>query len=88
MNPLGILWLALGVYFCVMRYWFGKRAAGALEIGGILAGCMALFYVYRMYRYFPGNAPICYTPGNLLERVFTGYEDGILTLIGNLQKLF
>lgn len=87
MNPLGIFWLALALYFCVMRYWFGKKANGVLYIGGILTACMALFYVYRMYRYFPGDIPICYTPGNLLERMWDGYEAHILKLIAYLQKL-
>lgn len=82
MNPLGILWLALAVYFCVMRYWFARQAKEVLYIGGVLAACMAFFYVYRMYRYFPGDVPICYTPGNLLERMWMGYKDKIFAIFG------
>lgn len=82
MNPLGILWLALILYFIVMRYFLGKKPKGVLQIGGVLAACMLLYYGYRMYRYFPGDAPICYTEGNLLERIFSEYQDFILILGG------
>lgn len=83
LNPLGILWLALILYFIVMRYCLGKKPRGVLQIGGVLAGCMLLFYFYRMYRYFPGELPICYTEGNLLERIFSGYREFILGLSGS-----
>lgn len=79
MNPLGILWLAFAVYFVVMRYLLGKPAKGALQLGGVLAGGTLIFYLYRMYRYFPGEAPIGYTGGNLLERAFPGYREFMLT---------
>lgn len=75
MNPLGILWFALAVYFAVMRYWFGKEAKGELQIGGGLAACMLALYLYRMYRFFPGELPVCYMEGNLLERIWAGYRD-------------
>ena len=30
--------------------------------------CMA-FYVWRMFRYYPGEPPMSYYPGNLLSRI-------------------
>lgn len=75
MNPLGILWLVLALYFAVMRYWFSRPAKGVLQIGGILAGCMLALYLYRMYRFFPGEPPLVYEEGNLLERMWEGYRD-------------
>lgn len=80
MNPLGILWLALAVYFVVMRYWMGKRAKGVLQIGGCLVVCMLLLYGYRMYRYFPGEPPIAYSSGNLLSYVTPGYEERMMEI--------
>lgn len=80
MNPLGILWLALILYFIAIRYCLGKKPKGVLQIGGALAACMLLYYGYRMYRYFPGKAPICYSEENLMERVFLGYREFVLRL--------
>lgn len=74
MNPLGILWLLLAVYFCVMRYGMGKKPKGLLQMGGIVVGGMILFYFYRMWKEFPGNPPVSYTPGNLLEHFVPGYR--------------
>lgn len=81
LNPLGILWLALAVYFVLMRYWLLKEAKGVLQAGGVLAAGMLVYYVYRMYMYFPGKAPICYTSGNLLERLIPGYRGLVLRLV-------
>lgn len=80
MNPVGIGWTVLAVYFCVMRYWLGKRPKGIWQAGGVLTGCMVIVYLFRMYRYFPGDAPMCYTDGCVLERVFGGYRTFILGL--------
>ncbi len=82
MNPMGILWLFLAIYFCIMRYGLGKKPAGVLQIGGCLVVMMAVLYLYRMYREFPGAEPLCYTPGNLLERLWLGYGSWILEKIG------
>lgn len=82
MNPLGIFWLGLAAYFVIMRYGFGKTAKGVLQVGGVLAACMLVFYGYRMYRYFPGEAPVCYTPGSLLERLVPGYREFVLHFWG------
>ncbi len=88
MNPLGILWLLLALYFCVMRYGFGKKPKGLWQMAGIVIGLMILVYLYRMYRYFPGEPPLCYTPGNLLERLIPGYEDGVRRVLKRLTLLF
>lgn len=82
MNPIGIGWLILAVYFCVMRYWFGKSARGLMEAGGVLIVCMVVFYVFRMSRYFPGDAPLCYTEGCLLERAVPGYRSFVFRFFG------
>lgn len=86
MNPLGIFWLFLAVYFCLMRYVFGKKPVGVMQIGGGLVVLMAAFYLYRMYACFPGEVPICYTPGNIMERTKPGYAEEIPQLIAGIQN--
>lgn len=85
MNPLGILWTGLALYFMVMRYWLKKPAKGVLQIGGCLVACMILLYGYRMYCRFPGEPPMEYTSGNLLERAVPGYREWMFRLIGTLK---
>lgn len=65
--PIGV-WLAVAAY---ERYFQGKcrlspvlRAAG----GALLAG-MLLFYIYRMYMYFPDSPPMIYSDDNLLRYI-------------------
>lgn len=36
----------------------------------IIAVGMVIFYVWRMYKYFPGEPPMSYYYGNLLKRIF------------------
>lgn len=86
MNPLGILWLLLAIYFCVMRYGLGRRAKGILQMGGVIIGLMILLYLYRMYLYFPGEPPISYTPGNLLERLLPGYGQWVNETAGKIRS--
>ena len=85
MNPLGIGWLLLAVYFFLMRYTFGKKPVGLLQVGGCLVVLMIVFYIYRMCFVFPGETPICYEEGNLLARLRPGYEENVLYLIETLQ---
>ena len=87
MNPLGIGWLALAAYFCVMRYWLGKKPKGVLQMGAALAVCMAAFYLYRMVRYFPGEVPIAYAEKNLLERILPGYRELVERLAALLARV-
>ena len=73
MHPVGIGWLLLAAYFCLMRYILGKRPVGVLQMGALLAVCMEIVYVWRMFQEFPGEAPMAYVPGSLLEQVVPGY---------------
>lgn len=78
MNPLGIAWILWTLYFAVMRYVFGKKAKGLMTAAGGIVVMMIVVYGWRMYLDFPGKPPICYTPGNLLERVVPGYENLVM----------
>ena len=87
MQPLAIGWLMLAAYFGLMRYGLGKKPLGVLQMGAALAVCMAVFYLYRMVRYFPGEAPIAYVEENLLERILPGYRERIDGLAMALERI-
>ncbi len=78
MNPLGMVWILWALYFAVMRYGFGKKAKGLMTAGGVIVVMMIGVYAFRMYMEFPGKPPICYTPGNVLERIVPGYENLVM----------
>ncbi len=82
-HPLAIGWILWGICAGISRYLLGRGARSALYAAGMLAGLMAIFYLWRMYRYFPGEEPIVYTAGNLLERRFPGYGEWVTGLIGS-----
>lgn len=86
MNPLGLLWFALVVYFCVMRYGLGKKPKGLFGMGGVIIGLMVILYLVRMYLYFPGNPPISYTPGNMLEHILPGYRLMVEKIVTTLHS--
>ena len=87
MNPLGIGWAVLAVYFVVMRYWLGRKPVGLLQGGGILTVCMAVLYIYRMYSSFPGEVPIMYTQENLFAQIVPGYQQWIEKLTAVLVQI-
>lgn len=82
MNPLGILWIGLAAYFCLMRYVLGKKPKGVLTVGGVLTVLMVFFYLYRMYCFFPGEAPVSFYEGNLIGRFWPGYEELVMRIAG------
>lgn len=75
MNPLALGWIFLGLYVGFMRYIKGKKAKGVKIILVVLLVSMIVFYVYRMLTQFPGAAPISYTGGNLIEKIFPEYGE-------------
>ena len=81
-HPMAVGWILWGIYAGISRYLLGRKAQGALYAAGVLAGLTAVFYLWRMYRFFPGEEPIAYTAGNLLERLFPGYGEWVTGLIG------
>lgn len=86
MNPLAAGWVLLAVYICVMRYVFGRKAKGALPAAYVLIGLMAVLYIYRMVKFFPGTPPISYTGGNFFEKIMPWYRSFILK--GEFRNLF
>ena len=61
---------ALFVVFCVSRYLLLQRRVKVLQwcVAVVLVG-MLLYYVWRMWRYFPGDPPMSYYSRNLLNQL-------------------
>ena len=73
LHPFIYLVALLAIVAGVKRY-IRKQSLQSLKkwaITLILAACV--FYVYRMYRYFPGEPPISYYSGNVLRSIFSLY---------------
>lgn len=88
MNPLGIAWILWAVCFAVMRYGFGKKPKGLMTAAGVIVVLMVAVYVWRMYLYFPGEPPISYTPGSILERMVPGYKRMVMGVWGSIRGLW
>lgn len=62
-----ILWIAV---FLVNRYFLCRQRTPFLRGCLIVTlAAMLFFYMWRMYRYFPGEPPMSYYEGNLFRRV-------------------
>ena len=88
MNPLGIAWILWAVCFAVMRYGFGKKPKGLMTVAGVIVVLMVAVYVWRMYLYFPGEPPISYTPGSILEQMVPGYKRMVMGVWGSIRGLW
>ena len=68
-NPFIYAVFLLAAVFCIRRYFLHKKN-GCLKKWLILLFIgMLVFYIYRMIRYFPGEPPMSYYTGNLLNRI-------------------
>ncbi len=72
MHPFIYLIILLMVMFCVQRYLMQRenyrvlyRCVVAVAIG------MLLFYIWRMWRYYPGEPPMSYYYGSLAYRIYS-----------------
>lgn len=88
MNPLGIVWILWGVCFAVMRYGFGKKSKGLMTAAGVIVVLMIVVYAWRMYQYFPGEPPISYTPGSILEQMVPGYRGMVMGVWENIRGMW
>ena len=70
MHPFIYPIILLAVLFCFCRYIMenkGMKLLFALVI--IIAVAMIAFYIWRMYMYFPGDAPMSYYYGSLFGQI-------------------
>lgn len=64
----------LVIVFLIRRYLLHKEAKSLQKWLILLLAGMLVFYIYRMLRYFPGDPPMSYYPGNLLNRICRALE--------------
>lgn len=60
----------LAAAFVIRRYVLQKEVRSLQKWLILLLAGMLVFYIYRMIRYFPGEPPMSYYPGNLLKRIY------------------
>lgn len=57
------------IVFAIRRYLLQKEDKSMIKYLLMIAGAMVVFYLYRMIRFFPGEAPMNYYYGNILYRI-------------------
>lgn len=64
----------LTAVFVIRRYILHKETGSLKKWLIFLLAGMFVFYIYRMIRYFPGEPPMSYYPGNLLSRIAQAFQ--------------
>lgn len=64
----------LAAVFVIRRYILHKETGSLKKWLIFLLAGMFVFYIYRMIRYFPGEPPMSYYPGNLLSRIAQAFQ--------------
>ncbi len=86
-NPMAYLVVVFAVYCGFWRYIRGTRIRGFSVWFGVLIVIMLVFYLYRMYLYFPDRVPYVYTADNLLANRLPGYKGVIAKGIALLREI-
>lgn len=74
-HPFIYAFAILAVIFGVNRYLLFRKTPEWLKwLACVVIIGMVVYYVWRMYRYFPGAPPMEYYSGNLLLRIFRVFE--------------
>lgn len=74
MHPMAIPIVCLIFYFLWNRYIIGRKVKGMVFLIGAAAVILILFYVWRMYLFFPDRMPYVYTEKNIMSEIFPFYE--------------
>ena len=69
MHPFIYPIIFLAVWFCYDRYITGKNMKNWFWAVVIVAIAMIIYYVWRMYMYFPGESPMSYYNGSVLGKI-------------------
>ncbi len=85
-NPMAFLIIVFALYCAYFRYVKGTKIKGFSVMFVILIGVVLIFYVARMYLFFPDRVPYVYTKDNVLSSRIPGYEDAIYNLIRFLRE--
>lgn len=81
MNPMAFPIIGFVLYCAYFRYVKGTEIKGFKVLFITLVVCMLVFYVVRMYLYFPDRVPYVYRKNNLFAKFIPGYQDKINRLI-------
>ena len=81
MNPMAFPIIAFVLYCAYFRYIKGTGIKGFKMLFITLMVCMLIFYLIRMYLYFPDRVPYVYRKNNLFARFIPGYQDIVERLI-------
>lgn len=75
MNPFIYAVGILIFIFFIYRYLFHKKSMEWMKwtVAVLITG-MVIFYIYRMVRYFPNQAPMTYDPDNLIAYLRTFFQ--------------
>lgn len=74
-HPMGIIVVMFFLYFFFNRYIIGRNSKSISVLIGIGLVALIVFYIWRMYLYFPNRIPYVYTEGNILEKTFPYYKE-------------
>ncbi len=74
-NPCCFMWAAYFMYMFIQRYVLGNKIKYRDALG-IIVGLVTLgVYVYRMATCFPSEAPLTFTYDNMLQHIFSDYNN-------------
>lgn len=68
MHPFIYAWLFLAMYLCYNRYIRGSRSKGLIPLVIGITLAMFVFYVYRMYRFYPDVEPLTQQTDSLYHK--------------------
>jgi hypothetical protein len=82
-NPLAFLLVGFGLYCLFFRYVKGKAVPAFFPLIIAFFVLLALFYLVRMYLYFPDRVPYVYKYNNLMGRVAPGWRETVMRTLGH-----
>lgn len=83
LNPAAPLWIALILYFLIVRYILGRKVRYIEQILGIVSFITLIIYLYRMFTMFPGDPPLVIHHKNIMSFFVESYNQK-LQLLGKM----
>jgi len=81
LNPMSYVVVLYVIYCLFFRYIKGKAVPYFIKGIIIIAILMILFYIVRMFMYFPDRVPYVYNYNNTLENIIPGYRGFVRKLL-------
>ena len=73
------------LYCMFFRYIRGTKVPGFVRLLIVLVSVLLIFYIVRMYLYFPDRVPYVYMEDNLFARRISGYRDMVAWFVDFLH---